>query len=117
VDLGESLPPPSLQAICDALMARMTLFLPGKRPTPDQAWALLGPEEQQALQLDLETAAPIRSKRYILKPAPKGWPGRWIGTQAFRAIPPRLVSYLELASILHIGKRTHFGCGTFTLSA
>jgi hypothetical protein len=103
----------SLCDLLDALMARMTLFQAGKRPTPEQVWALLTPQEQQSLRLDCEKG----SLRYqTLEPAPKGWPGRWIGAQTFAVIPPGAVPYLELASILHIGRQTHFGCGTFTLS-
>ena len=104
---------PSLSDLLDALMARMTLFQAGKRPTPEQVWALLTPQEQQALRLDCEKGSLRRQK---IECAPKGWPGCWIGTQMFTVIPAGVVPYLELASILHIGRQTHFGCGTFVLS-
>ena len=54
-------------------------------------------------------------KQYTLEPAPRDWPGRWIGSQSFMKISPHLLPYLELASILHIGKHMHLGCGTFAL--
>jgi len=38
-----------------------------------------------------------------------------IGSQILSYIPEPLIPYLQLASILHIGKYTHFGCGTFSL--
>jgi hypothetical protein len=94
-------------------MARMTIFLPGKRPTPEEAWALVDPDEQEALRLALEVPQTPAPQPPDLHPVPKGWPGRWIGAQTFRWIPPRILPYLELASILHVGQQTHFGCGTF----
>jgi CRISPR-associated endoribonuclease Cas6 len=110
---------PTLQDILDALMERMTLFLPGKRATPEanaqRVWASLGPEEQTAIWLALQQAPLAAPDRQRLKPAPKGLPGRWLGTQTFSAIPEQLLPYLELASILHIGKQTQLGCGTFML--
>lgn len=104
---------PSLCDLLDALMARMTLFMGGKRPTPERVWAWLSPQEQHSLRSDCEKGS-LRHQR--IDRAPKGWPGRWIGTQTFAVIPASIVPYLELASILHIGKQTHFGCGTFMLS-
>ncbi len=101
-----------LHNILDALMERMTLFLPGKRRVAADAWALLNSDEQTALWLALEQTLPQRS---LLDPAPRDWPGRWMGAQMFKTIPPRLLPYLELASILHIGRQTHLGCGTFRL--
>ena len=104
---------PALRALLDALMERMTLFLPGKRLTARDAWALVSSDEQAAIT---EALAQAELERAALKPAPKGWPGRWIGLQTFSAIPSALLPYLELASILHVGRHTHFGCGTFTLT-
>lgn len=101
-----------LHNILDALMERMTLFLPGKRRAAADAWALLNSDEQTALWLALEQTLPQRS---MLDPAPRDWPGRWMGAQMFKTLPPRLLPYLELASILHIGRHTHLGCGTFRL--
>lgn len=116
--LPSSIPPeevPTLQDVLEALMARMTVFLPGKHHTPEEGWGWLDPEEQTALRLALQEAREPPLQRPELKPAPKGWPGRWIGTQTFGLIPLRLLPYLEMASILHIGRQTHFGCGTFRL--
>ena len=101
-----------LHNILDALMERMTLFLPSKRRVAADAWALLDSEEQTALWHALEQTLPQRS---LLDPAPRDWPGRWMGAQMFKTLPPRLLPYLELASILHIGRQTHLGCGTFRL--
>ena len=113
-----SIPPPEVptfQSILDALISRLTMFLPGKHPAPEDVWALVSPEEHTALSLALQEAQSTAGQRSVLKPAPKHWPGRWIGAQTFEVIPQRILPYLELASILHLGKQTHFGCGTFRL--
>jgi len=107
---------PTLQSMLDALVNRMSSLLPGKYSTPDDVWAILSAEEQAELRAAIEQAShiPIHSKG--LEPAPKNCPGRWIGTQTFASIPQPIIPYLELASILHIGRQTHFGCGTFAVS-
>ncbi|MBM4457693.1 MAG: CRISPR system precrRNA processing endoribonuclease RAMP protein Cas6 [Chloroflexi bacterium] len=115
-DLATAQRAPSMRELFEAFIARMTPFAPGKRPTADQVWALLDPAERRALEEDLEKVAAAPVKRSLLTAAPKGWPGRWIGAHAFDAITPRLASYLELAAIVHVGRQTHFGCGTFKLS-
>ncbi|MBI2877350.1 MAG: hypothetical protein HYY20_10755 [Candidatus Tectomicrobia bacterium] len=107
---------PNFLGMLDALIDRMRLFLPGKNPAAKDAWALLSPGEQTEIWQALQQAKPLPRQHQKLESAPKGGPGRWIGTQAFTTIPHGLLPYLELASILHIGKQTHFGCGTFTLA-
>jgi hypothetical protein len=104
--------PPALTEVLDVFMARMGALLLGKWATAEQAWAQLGAEEQMSLQKDC-TAGQL--KRHNLESPPREWPGRWIGTQDFTQIPHRLVPYLHLASMVHVGQHTHFGCGTFML--
>ncbi len=107
---------PTLRDILDALMERMTLFLPGKHRTATEVWAAVPAEEQTQLRRALEQARPLARHRQQLAASPREWPGRWIGTQTFGDVPPRLIPYLEVASILHVGKQTHLGCGTFRLA-
>jgi hypothetical protein len=106
---------PTLQGILDALISRMTVFMPNKHQTPEDVWALVDPEEQTQLWHALQQAPAATQPRLAFKPVPKYWPGRWMGAQTFEVIPPRMLPYLEIASILHLGKQTHFGCGTFRL--
>lgn len=107
-----SLPAPSVPQLLDALMARLAGLMFGKWGTPEQVWALLPEEERTALH---QESANVHSGRATLEKAHDEAPGRWIGSQSFSHISPRLVPYLELAAILHLGRHTHFGCGTFTL--
>jgi hypothetical protein len=93
-------------------MARVAPLALGKWATAKQAWGTLDAEVQQSIWLDCEEGRP---KRAMLERASRDWPGEWIGAQLFARIPPRLLPYLELASVLHVGKHTHFGCGTFVL--
>ena len=104
---------PTLQGLTDALMARITDLLPGRNRSIDDVWALLSQEEQGALRAAIES---VRGQYCVDKYASSGTkcPGRWMGHQTFaQPIPPALLPYLELGSILHLGRHTHFGCGTF----
>ncbi|CAK0777392.1 CRISPR_Cas6 domain-containing protein [Gammaproteobacteria bacterium] len=110
---------PTLRNIFDALMRRMTLFLPG-RPDAQRVtdvWAQLSPEKLEKIELILQQETNrsliVRDK---LQPPPKEWPGQKVGTQVFQSIDPALLPYLELASILHVGEHTRLGCGTFVLA-
>ncbi|MEW5956499.1 MAG: hypothetical protein AB1801_02160 [Chloroflexota bacterium] len=107
---------PTLQSILEACLARMAVLLPGKHNTPGHVWQALSPEEQAALQQAIEQVYHLPVRRQEIKPVPSDWPGRWIGSQTLPAIPPAILPYLELASILHLGRQTHFGCGTFMVS-
>ncbi|HID63909.1 MAG TPA: CRISPR system precrRNA processing endoribonuclease RAMP protein Cas6 [Anaerolineae bacterium] len=107
---------PTLQSILESLIARMSQLLPGKHHTPDDVWDALSSEEQSSFRAVMEQASLVPVRHIHLEPAPKHWPGRWIGTQTFASIPHPIIPYLDLASILHIGKQTHFGCGTFVVS-
>jgi hypothetical protein len=106
---------PTLQGILDALISRMTVFMPNKRQTPEDVWALVDPEEQTRLWHALQQAPAAAQPHPAIKPVPRYWPGRWTGAQTFEVIPRHILPYLEIASVLHIGKQTHFGCGTFRL--
>lgn len=103
---------PSVAQLLDALMARLAGLMFGKWGTPEQVWALLPEEERAALHQD---SANVYLDKAELEKVDDEEPGRWIGSQTFRHVSPRLLPYLELAATVHIGRHTHFGCGTFTL--
>jgi hypothetical protein len=106
---------PTLPQILEALAARLIAFIPGKHLATANVWQFLSSDDQAALRGAMEQAAEFPVIRQQLEPVPKGWPGKWGGSQKFLIIPDPIVPYLELASILHIGWQTHFGCGTFIL--
>ena len=106
---------PTLQLITDALLDRMAQLLPKKYATRSDALALLDEEAQKAFNASLEQAARIPIHHQTFKKTSPGVPGRLFGQQDFPSIPRPLIPYLQLASILHIGQRTHYGCGTFAL--
>lgn len=107
---------PTTRALLDALLARVGRLLPGKEHTPDAALALLTEEEQANLWRGLSSLG-FYDRYHKADPIPRGWPGRWVGSQTFLdPFPQTLLPFLELASILHVGEQTHFGCGTFVLT-
>lgn len=106
---------PTTRALVDALLARVGQLLPGKQHGPDAALALLSEEEQTSLWRGLSSMG-LYDRYHKADPIPRGWPGRWVGSQTFLdPFPLALLPFLELASILHVGEQTHFGCGTFVL--
>jgi hypothetical protein len=108
---------PTVEDLIQALMVRVAHLLPDKYATPEDAWALIPEEEQDHIR---EAIARLRqrskSQNYQIQKPPSGCFGQWHGTQKLaEPIPETLLPYLELASILHVGHHTHFGCGTFIL--
>lgn len=107
---------PSMRRLLEALILRMSELLPGKHNTPDDLWDALDEEERSSFEEALELATRMPVQRHQIEPATKDYAGRWTGEQRFQFIPNPILPYLELASILHIGQQTHFGCGTFTIT-
>lgn len=99
---------PKLPDLLLALAARLDKVAPGWRSGDERETAVA-----QALDLAHEIGGSAIKQ---VKPPAKGWPGLVWGQQTFAAIPPALLPHLELASILHIGQHTQYGCGTFRLS-
>jgi hypothetical protein len=107
---------PGLQNIIEALVSRVGELMPGRDKSRREVMDILTAGQQAALRSALEQAGGISLRSHNLQPATKYWPGSWIGEQIFSPIPDSVIPFLELASILHIGRQTHFGCGTFVLA-
>lgn len=108
--------PPSLRLILDSLIERITILLSGKFPDPDKFWSMLNTKEKENLEkaLSISSTMPVITNRF--NPESSFYLHRRTGTQTFSTIiPDSICPYLTLASILHIGKHTHFGCGTFII--
>ncbi len=75
----------------------------------------LGLEEDPDIQEAREQADQVPVIHNGIKTASKRQPGRRVGSQLLAHVPDLLIPYLELASIIHVGKYTHLGCGTFSL--
>jgi hypothetical protein len=108
-------PQENLQIILDALVARAGRLVAGRQKSREGVMSVLTAGEQIALQNAIAEAAAVKCLYKNLERAPKHLPGAWSGTQTYAPIPASILPYLELASILHIGKHAHFGCGTFKL--
>jgi hypothetical protein len=106
---------PTLPRLLNALLCRLRLVILGRSHAVRNGEEIMNPEERCALQRAMEQADHVAMHSKNLQLVPKNWPGRWRGTQVFASIPPAITPYLELVSILHVGRQTHFGCGTFML--
>ena len=109
---------PTVQGIMLAMLSRAARALPDPRLASEDLWQMIAPAEQATVRAALmrQDYDALRERSELERPR-KGWPGQWGGRQIFaRALAPALLPYLNLAAILHVGKYTHYGCGTFRLS-
>jgi len=105
---------PTLYGILDAFLSRLNEVLEGKRTAIENVWSDLEEEEINNLHQHMLEMKSINVTNSNIVPTYKRL-GRWIGSQTFSRIPYTVYPYLELASILHIGRQTHAGCGTFQI--
>ncbi len=118
---GVAVPPPSddgrpnLFLVVEALSRRLSDLTCGLSAPADAWLADLPPsardgweEVRELARLTLPTYEDLRREKDTV--------ARWRGLQIFDAIPPALVPWLDVASILHIGRDIHFGCGSLRLS-
>ncbi|MFH0925527.1 MAG: hypothetical protein V1872_07845 [bacterium] len=115
----------SLQGILELLILRLNYLIFGKNYTthlnPKENCFdinLFSPSDQKALQAAINDTKNIPTlSEEITYFSNKKLTGERIGKQTFTSnIPSSVIPYLELASILHVGRKTHFGCGTFYLN-
>jgi len=107
---------PTLTLLLASLLYRVNELLRGHSKVHESIGDFFDDEDRKSFHQVLEKVNKIPIKTNNIRPAPSAMPGKWIGVQRFQAIPRSIIPYLELASILHIGKQTHFGCGTFVIA-
>lgn len=105
-----------LKPILDGLVSRLSVLAGGRRKAVEDLRDVLDDEGMLIFQKAFARARQTPLLFKDLGRVPTRCPGRWTGKHVFAPIPIEIIPCLELASILHIGKYTHFGCGTFTLA-
>lgn len=107
---------PVMRGIFDGLASRLSAWARGKRKSALDPKDFFD-EDGEFLFLKPFPKA-MRTPLIVkdLEPAPPRCPGLWTGKYVFSPIPRGIIPCLELASIIHIGRYTHFGCGTFYLA-
>ncbi len=83
---------------------------------PRQYLANLAPAQIQTIQSIVDVAEKARMQKQHKLPLTVNVPNAWQGIQRYQRIPEALLPYLKPASILQVGKYTHFGCGTLYLA-
>lgn len=108
--------PPDMHQLIEKVLYRYKL-LTSKGYTSDERFVSdFTSKETAQLQDCLEQAGNVEVRGFnqtFLKTTP---PYFWLGEQYFAPVPESLVPLLELASIIHIGRYTHYGYGTFRLN-
>ena len=108
---------PTLKRILEAFADRTALLTLGKHYDLNAFCDLLSTRDHSALVNAVEAASHVPILKSSFDPVPGHWPGRWTGAQTFGvSIPDSVIPYIGLASILHIGRHAHFGCGTFVVN-
>lgn len=106
---------PTLSLILMNFIFRVHQLLRGRSKIHEQIGDFLTEDDRKILVDAFQSIIKIPIKKNNIKSTPPTMPGKWMGTQQFQGIPRAIIPYFELASILHIGKFSHFGCGTFVL--
>ncbi len=106
---------PPLSLILFSLIQRISrlLYEPKKRSTKIED--VLKTDDQEAFWQAIRGTLQINIAEKKLHRVPRSWPGKFCGAQKYSSIPEAIIPYLNIASILHVGRFTHFGCGTFVL--
>ena len=104
---------PGMSQILESLIRRW-IYYTSYRIQKD-IWDLVPSSILVEVKQALETACNMRIDSYQITPALNDEPGSWKGELTYNKIPFFLLPYLDMAAILHVGNKTHYGCGTFTM--
>jgi len=107
---------PTITDILQAFVFRLDQVLIKKRkPKSSVVLNQFASEEREEFYKTVAKAQKVKVISHKLKKAVQYGPASQIGIQRFSPIPPSAIPHLQLASIIHVGHHTHFGCGTFVL--
>ncbi len=102
--------------ILEAFTHRLSALLFGRHYDIDAFWSMLNDRDALAFMAASREATEICVARDDVARVSNPWPGRWTGLQVFdRPVSAGLLGWLALASLIHIGRYTHYGCGTFLM--
>ena len=106
---------PLLSFILHSLIQRLNKLL--YKPSKDfnEVSDTLNASDRSAFLHVFQQSTDVKISKNNFKKVNFNYPGKFIGEQQFSFIPRQAIPYLDIASILHIGSHTHFGCGTFDL--
>jgi len=106
---------PNLTLILANLIQRIDELLFKNSKTNSSIIELMDDKETKNLQKSFSLANNISTIKTNIRSVTPIFPGKWTGIMRYKNLPNFVVPYLEAASIIHIGKQTHYGCGTFAL--
>jgi hypothetical protein len=104
---------PEMQSIIESVVRRWSFFSSSR--IRKEIWDLVPSNLLIEVKKAWEIAGNMRISSYNLIPALRNEPGLWTGELTYENIPVFLMPYLDMAAIFHVGKKTHYGCGTFAL--
>ncbi|MBF0476700.1 MAG: hypothetical protein HQK59_12900 [Deltaproteobacteria bacterium] len=109
---------PTLRQLYDAFVARVSPLILNKRHPSDTFWNLLTKQDQLSLEAAIEQSSRVRLSFKAFKAGRAQTPDTFFGIQRFAPVIPKvIVPLLGLGSIIHLGRHTHLGHGTFYLDS
>jgi hypothetical protein len=104
---------PEMQSIIESVVRRWNYFTSSR--IRKEIWDVVPSHLLIEVKKAWEIACNMRIISYNLSPALRNEPGLWYGELTYENIPVFLMPYLDMAAIFHVGKKTHYGCGTFAI--
>ncbi len=108
---------PILAQIIENFIHRISRIIFGKHYDIDAFWGMMSDEEQLSLLNALRLTQELLVLQTDMKNHHREWPGHWHGSMTLTGkVMGPVIPYLALASLFHVGRYTHYGCGTFLMN-